>query len=55
MDLFEIEQIITSILISGGIVYGTVTLLKSVAIKFDLYEKPDGDRKLHSRIKSEDG
>jgi UDP-N-acetylmuramyl pentapeptide phosphotransferase/UDP-N-acetylglucosamine-1-phosphate transferase len=46
--LVEILQIIGALVISGVIVYVTVPLLRSVAFKLDLYDKPDGDRKLHT-------
>ena len=45
---FDIAQIIFALVISGGIVYVTVPLLRSVAFKLDLYDKPDDDRKLHT-------
>ena len=44
----HIAQIIFSLIVSGVIVYVTVPLLRSVAFKLDLYDKPDGDRKLHT-------
>ncbi|NBW70971.1 MAG: undecaprenyl/decaprenyl-phosphate alpha-N-acetylglucosaminyl 1-phosphate transferase [Bacteroidetes bacterium] len=46
--LADILQIISALVISGVIVYITVPLLRSVAFKLDLYDKPDGDRKLHT-------
>ena len=48
MDLFDIGQIIVSVLASAGIVYVTIPLLRSVAFKLDLYDKPDGERKIHT-------
>ena len=48
MNLFDVGQIITSLIASAGIVYVTVPLLRSVAFKLDLYDKPDEDRKLHT-------
>ena len=48
MNLFDAGQIIIALLFSAGIVYVTVPLLRSVAFKLDLYDKPDGDRKLHT-------
>lgn len=48
MDLFDVGQIVVSLFISWAVVYLTVPLLRSVAFKFDLYDKPDGERKLHT-------
>ena len=49
MDItFDILQITFSLVLSGVIVYVTVPLLRSVAFKLDLYDKPDGERKLHT-------
>ena len=48
MNLFDVGQIIVSLLASIVIVYVTVPLLRSVAFKLDLYDKPDGERKLHT-------
>ena len=49
MNLYiDIAQIFFSLVSSGVIVYVTVPLLRSVAFKLDLYDKPDGDRKLHT-------
>ena len=45
---FDILQIVISLVLSGVIVYITVPLLRSVAFKLDLYDKPDGERKLHT-------
>jgi UDP-N-acetylmuramyl pentapeptide phosphotransferase/UDP-N-acetylglucosamine-1-phosphate transferase len=44
----DILQIAISLLLSGVIVYITVPLLRSVAFKLDLYDKPDEERKLHT-------
>lgn len=48
MNIINIGQIIVSLFASAGIVYVTVPLLRSVAFKLDLYDKPDGERKLHT-------
>ena len=48
MNLYDVGQIITSLILSGGLVYVTVPLLRSVAFKLDLYDKPDGERKIHT-------
>ena len=45
---FDILQIAISLVLSGAIVYITVPLLRSVAFKLDLYDKPDEKRKLHT-------
>ena len=45
---FDILQIAISLLLSGAVVYITVPLLRSVAFKLDLYDKPDEERKLHT-------
>ena len=47
-ELFDILQITISLFLSGFIVYVTVPLLRSVAFKLDLYDKPDEERKLHT-------
>jgi UDP-N-acetylmuramyl pentapeptide phosphotransferase/UDP-N-acetylglucosamine-1-phosphate transferase len=49
MDTYiDIAHIIFSLIVSGVIVYVTVPLLRSVAFKLDLYDKPDEERKLHT-------
>mgnify|MGYP001176486855 CR=1 FL=1 len=49
MDSYiDIPQIIFSLIVSGVIVHVTVPLLRSVAFKLDLYDKPDEERKLHT-------
>ena len=49
MDSYiDIAQIIFSLIVSGVIVHVTVPLLRSVAFKLDLYDKPDEERKLHT-------
>ena len=45
---FDIYRSAISLLLSGAIVYITVPLLRSVAFKLDLYDKPDEERKLHT-------
>ena len=45
---FNTLQIAISLVLSGVIVYITVPLLRSVAFKLDLYDKPDEERKLHT-------
>jgi UDP-GlcNAc:undecaprenyl-phosphate GlcNAc-1-phosphate transferase len=45
---FDILQIAISLVLSGAIVHITVPLLRSVAFKLDLYDKPDEKRKLHT-------
>lgn len=49
MDSYiDIAQIIFSLIVSAVIVHLTVPLLRSVAFKLDLYDKPDEERKLHT-------
>ena len=48
MNILDVGQTIVSLIASAGIVYITVPLLRSVAFKLDLYDKPDGERKLHT-------
>lgn len=48
MNLIDVGQTIVSLFASAGIVYVTVPLLRSVAFRLDLYDKPDGERKLHT-------
>ena len=45
---FDSLQIAISLVLSVVIVYVTVPLLRSVAFKLDLYDKPDEERKLHT-------
>lgn len=44
-----ILQVIAGALIAFGIVYISIPLLRKVAYKSDIYDKPDNDRKLHDR------
>lgn len=46
--IVDFIQVAFSLVLSGVIVYVTVPLLRSVAFKLDLYDKPDEERKLHT-------
>jgi UDP-GlcNAc:undecaprenyl-phosphate/decaprenyl-phosphate GlcNAc-1-phosphate transferase len=46
---FTLLQLLASLLIAFGVVYHLIPLLKRIAYEKDLYDKPDGERKIHTR------